>query len=167
MLHAERSPKAVEFSEMATNLHPYPIVVTWQGGRDGNGTLEAVNSGTKGTLAVPTEFMGPGGATNPEELLTSAVTGCYSITLGIITANRKLPVVNIRTEAVGTVEQNGASFVYTKVLIKPTITLSSDATDVQVEQATDLAHKADAYCIVTNAIRGKVEVSIEPSVVKE
>jgi organic hydroperoxide reductase OsmC/OhrA len=32
--------------------------------------------------------------------------------------------------------------------------------------ATDMAHKADMYCIVTNAVRDKVEVTIEPNVVR-
>lgn len=155
----------VDFGVMATN-HEYPVTVTWTGGRDGNGAAGAGNSGTTFDLAVPPEFQGPGGATNPEELLTSAISACYTITLGIITANRKLPVQNIEVSATGNVEQNGASFVYTAITVRPKITLNSDATDDQVASAEDLAHKADAYCIVTNAVRGKVNVTIEPTVAR-
>ncbi len=151
---------------MAT-LHEYPVEVAWSGGREGNGTISYGNSGTSVAIAVPPEFQGPGGASNPEELLTSAIAGCYSITFGIIAANRKLPITNLKVNATGAVEQNGASLIYTQITIKPAITLAADATDAQVAATLDMAHKADNYCIVNNAVRGKVQVTIEPTVERE
>jgi len=117
-------------------------------------------------IRVPPEFQGPGGGTNPEELLTSAIASCYSITLGIIAENRKLPVDQIETSATGEVVQEGAQFTYTSVRIRPRIFLTAGATDEHVALAEDLAHKADLYCIVTNAVRGKVEISVEPDIVR-
>jgi len=151
---------------MASQLHEYPVTVNWKGGRDGRGDVTPAHSGEQIDIAVPPEFQGPGGATNPEELLTSAITGCYSITFGIVAANRRLPITNVKTDAVGTVEQQGASFTYKSIVIRPTITLDGSATDEQVAAAEEMAIKADAYCIVTNAVRGKVEVSVEPTVVR-
>jgi peroxiredoxin-like protein len=148
------------------HVHEYPNVFEWTGGRDGSGQLTSLRSNTTNTLAVPPEFQGTGSGTNPEELLTNAITGCYTITFSIIAGNRKLPVVGLKTEATGFVEQNGAQFTYKNVVIRPTITLAADATDEQVAMATDMAHKADMYCIVTNAVRDKVEVTIEPNVVR-
>ena len=147
-------------------LHEYPNVLEWTGARDGSGTLTSIRSNTVNTLAVPPEFQGSGEGTNPEELLTNAITGCYTITFGIIAANRKVPVQHVKTEATGFVEQNGAQFTYKNVVIRPTITLAPEATDEHIKMAEDMAHKADAYCIVTNAVRGKVEVTIEPNVVR-
>jgi peroxiredoxin-like protein len=149
---------------MPNQLHEYPVVVNWTGGRDGSGDVTPAASGVKIDLAVPPEFMGPGGATNPEELLTSAITGCYGITLGIVLSNRKLPLQGIRVESVGVVDQAGANFTYKSITLRPTITLAADATEDQIKVATELAHKADGYCIVTNAVRGKVEVTVEPTV---
>jgi peroxiredoxin-like protein len=151
---------------MPAQLHEYPVTVHWAGGRDGRGDATTAHSGTKFDLAVPPEFQGPGGATNPEELLTASIVSCYSITFGIVAANRKLPISDVTVEAVGTVEQNGASFVYKQIVIRPTITLAAEATDAQAATAEDLAHKADNYCIITNAVRGKVEVSVEPTIVR-
>jgi peroxiredoxin-like protein len=113
---------------------------------------------------VPAEFQGPGGATNPEELLTSAIASCYSITFGIIAGNRKLPVSSFECDAVGEVDQTGAQFTYRAITLRPRITLGADASDEHVAMAEDMAHKADAYCIVTNAVRGKVEIRVEPTV---
>lgn len=146
--------------------HPYPVVVEWQGGREGSGTVSPEASAIEIPVRVPTEFQGPGGATNPEEMLASAVAGCYSITFGIIAANRKLPVVNVRTEALGEVEQQGAQFVYKRISLKPVITVSADATDEQVAQTQEYAVKTDAYCIINNAVRGKVELTLKPTVIR-
>lgn len=146
-------------------MHEYPVTVEWSGGRDGSGKVIADHSNAVNNLNVPQEFGGPGGdGTNPEELLTSAVAACYSITFGIIASNRKLPVKNFTAKAVGEVEENGAMFTYTKITLRPEITLEAGSTDDQVKMAEDMAHKADSYCIVTNAIRGKVEIAVEPSV---
>ena len=151
---------------MPATQHIFPVTVQWTGGRDGTGEMGMGESGKNFPINVPSGFSGPGGETNPEELLTGAIAGCYSITFGIIAANRKLPVVDVKTEAIGEVEQNGAAFKYKQITIKPTITLSAEATDEQVASATDFAHKTDGYCIVTNAVRQSVEIVLEPTVVR-
>ena len=149
---------------MSAQIHEYPVSVQWTGGRDGKGAVTANHSGTKIDVAVPVEFQGVGGGTNPEELLTSAIAACYTMTFGIIAANRKIPVTNLQVEAVGQVEQAGAQFTYTSITVSPRITLEAGATDDQVKIAEDMAHKADLYCIITNAVRGKVEIKVEPTV---
>jgi peroxiredoxin-like protein len=145
-------------------IHEYSVNVGWQGGRDGKGRIEIPESGESFDIAVPPEFSGPGGATNPEELLTSAIAGCYSITFGIIASNRKLPIEDVQVSAIGQVNQQGPTFTYTSITIRPKIRLAASATDEQVTQAQDMALKADHYCIVTNAVRDKVAVTVEPEV---
>jgi peroxiredoxin-like protein len=146
-------------------VHEYPVTVNWQGGRTGSGQLTADRSQVTSLLAVPPEFGGNGQeGTNPEELLTSAIAGCYSITYGIVTSMRKLPIESFSCSAVGEVEEQGQSFTYKKVTLRPHIVLAADAEDSALKMAEDLAHKADAYCIVTNSVRGKVEIVLEPKV---
>ncbi len=151
---------------MATINHEYVTKVVWTGGRDGDGTATAKGSGVEIPINVPVEFQGKGGGTNPEELLTSAIASCYTITFGIIAANRKLPVKSVETTATGTVEQNGAAFTYKSITIKPVILMDGEPTFEQLKQAEEIAHKADGYCIITNAVRGKVEISVEPTIAK-
>jgi peroxiredoxin-like protein len=147
-------------------MHDYPITVEWTGGKEGKGRVAAGHSGASYDIAVPPEYQGTGAGTNPEELLTSAITSCYSITFGIIAANRKVPVTGLRVEATGQVEQNGPSLKYSNITIRPYITLSADATDEQFKLAEDMAHKADSYCLVTNAVRNSVQISVEPEVTR-
>ncbi|MBS1724214.1 MAG: OsmC family protein [Armatimonadetes bacterium] len=148
-----------------SKMHEYPVTLTWSGGRDGSGQVGADRSGVKVPISVPEEFGGTGsGGTNPEELLAASVTSCYSITFGIIAANRKLPFTALEVKAVGEVEESGPQFTYRKLTVRPTIKLPGDATDEQVTLAEDIAHKADAYCIITNAVRDKVQIVVEPTV---
>jgi peroxiredoxin-like protein len=146
------------------SVHDYPVTVKWNGGKEGSGQVTADRSGVSSPLAVPTEYQGTGNGTNPEELLTTAIASCYTITFGIIAQNRKLPISDIQTQATGQVEQNGAQLTYTSVTIKPTIKLQGDATDEQAKLAEDMAHKADLYCIITNAVRDKVKINVEPTI---
>lgn len=147
-------------------MHDYPVSVEWTGGRDGKGKVSAEHSNVSFDVAVPAEFQGPGGGTNPEELLTSAISSCYLMTFAIIAANRKIPVESMKVDATGQVEQNGPSFKYVSITVRPWITLSADATDDQMKIAEDMAHKADSYCIVTNAVRNNVEITVDPQVRK-
>ncbi|HZH97858.1 MAG TPA: OsmC family protein [Fimbriimonadaceae bacterium] len=149
-----------------SSVHEYPVTVDWIGGRGGSGVAQAGRSGVTFPLSVPPEFQGPGEGTNPEEILTTAIAACYSITFGIIAGNRKLPFTNIETKATGMVEQAGAQFTYTRVVLRPKITLESGATDDHVKMAEDMAHKADLYCIITNSVRDKVKIDIEPEIVR-
>jgi peroxiredoxin-like protein len=151
---------------MATINHKYPVVAEWIGGKDGEGKVLAKHSGAENAIKVPVEFGGPGGGTNPEELLTSAIAACYTITFGIIASNRKLPVKNVETTAVGVVEQNGPQFVYKAITLKPVISMEGEPTLEQLKMTEEMAHKADGYCIITNAVRGKVEINVEPTIVK-
>lgn len=151
-----------------TTTHRYPVSVRWAGGRSGSGTLATGRTHVEFPLSVPPEFGGAEAArTNPEELLTSAIAGCYSITFGIVADHRKLPVIGIETAAEGEVDQQGAAFTYARVTLRPRITLAAGATDQQVAAAHEVARRADHYCIVTNAVRDKVQVAVEPEVVRE
>ena len=148
------------------SVHEYPVSVEWTGGREGSGKVTAQHSGAANSIAVPKEFNGPGNGTNPEELLSSSIAACYTMTFGIIAQNRKLPIQSVKTEATGQVEQNGAQFTYTGMTIRPTITLEPGATEEQVKLAEDMAHKADLYCIITNAVRDKVKIEVQPKIVR-
>lgn len=155
------------YNEPMAKVHEYPITLKWTGGRDGSGTVSADRSGVSLPLSVPPEFGGTAGTgTNPEEMLTASIASCYSITFGIIATNRKLPFVGLEVTANGEVEENGPTFTYKSVTISPVIQLDSSATDDQIKMAEDMAHKADSYCIITNAVRDKVEIKVNPTVIR-
>lgn len=149
-----------------SQIHEYPVQVIWQGGREGAGNVVAERSQTEAVLSVPTEFGGPGTGTNPEELLTAAIAACYSVTFGIVAGARRIPYTSIETKAVGEVEQpNAATFTYKRITLRPKITLPAGTDEATVKLCEEMSHKADAYCIITNAVRGKVEIVVKPDIV--
>ena len=145
-------------------MHEYPVTVAWSGGKGGAGRSDDSGHGVSVDLAVGKEFGGTGAGTNPECLLAMAVASCYSITFGIIAENRKIPISDFKVQAIGEVEENGPQFTYKKITIKSSIVLAPGSDAAQVKVAEDMAHKADNYCIITNAVRGKVEIVVEPKI---
>ncbi len=153
---------------MAT-VHRYPVNVAWQGGRSGQGTIRTLRTAQSFDIAAPPEFGGTGTvpATNPEELLASAVAGCYAITFGVVAAHKRLPVIRVDVDGTGEVDEDGPRFTYRAITLRPRVVVSPEATDAQVEQTLALARKADNYCLVTNALRASVTITVEPAVVRE
>lgn len=147
-------------------MHEYPVSVNWEGGRGGSGNVKDDKSGIEAALAVGEEFGGTGQGTNPEQMLAMAVASCYTITFGIIAENRKLPVADLKVSATGLVEENGPQFTYKKIVISSKIKLDASADDAMMKIAEDMAHKADNYCIITNAVRDKVEIEVQPEVTR-
>lgn len=148
-------------------MHEYPVSVEWNGGRSGGGKAVGDRSKVSVDVSVPPEFQGPGNGTNPEELLTSAIASCYAMTFGIIAENQKLPITSLAVKAVGEVEQAGMQFTYRKITLRPRIGVASNITDDQLAKVNDMSHRADSYCIITNAVRGKVEIAVEQEIVRE
>ncbi len=50
--------------------HHFHLKASWDGGRNGQGTIEAGN--LKQTISIPKEMDGPGVGTNPDEMLIGA-----------------------------------------------------------------------------------------------
>lgn len=147
--------------------HEYPVSVEWNGGRKGAGSVTGRRSNKSLPLSVPPEFNGPGEGSNPEEILSSAVAGCYTMTYAIIAEMMRVEIKSLRTEATGIVEKQGAKNVFTKVILRPKVGLTADADEATVKKAEDIAHKADEHCIISNAVRANVELVVEPEITRE
>jgi organic hydroperoxide reductase OsmC/OhrA len=74
-------------------------------------------------------------------------------------------VTALEVNAIGEVEQDGPKLTYTGIVIRPRLRMAPGSTDEQRQQALDLAHRADKYCIVTNVVRSSLKVVLEPEVI--
>lgn len=138
--------------------HIYPLSGTWSGSRDGTGTVHL--SQTQVDFSIPGNLNGAGVGTNPEELLLSAAASCYLITLSILLKNRGIHYIRIDLESEGVVENEGG-LRYDRMIHRPTIVLEQPADETLLRQ---LALHAEHTCMVSSAIRGNVEVSVEPRI---
>lgn len=102
-------------------------------------------------LAVPEEFGGPGGATNPEELFAAGYSACFQGALAVAGAKREI--------------DTSASEVTARVhLTPPDMTLSVELEvmipGVDEETAAKLAESAHRVCPYSRATRDNIEVTL-------
>ena len=137
----------------------FDIHLEWQGGRLGAGTVRA--GGMQTGVSVPASMGGPGSGTNPEELLASAAATCYAITLAALLERMRLPLAaDIALRSQLTVDV-GPPLRVVRLVHRPTVRLARGA---DVERARRAAVQAEEYCLVSRAVRGNVEILVEPDI---
>jgi peroxiredoxin-like protein len=150
---------------MAEDLHTFTIHGTWTGNGDGDGIMSC--AGYDVPYGRPAQLGGAHGRANPEDMLLGAVVACYSITFALLAERRRLPVAKVEVDAEGdVVRQLGGTLKYVAIRLRPRITLN-DGDSAQEQTAIDSAHKAEQYCVISNALRGNVEITVEPTIVHE
>ncbi|MDI3257698.1 MAG: OsmC family protein [Kyrpidia sp.] len=142
--------------------HRFVLSARWRGGRNGKGEIAVGN--LRSAVSAPAQLDGPGEGTNPEEMLTGAAATCYLITLAAVLERRELPVADLALTTEGVVNTEGG-LRFEKIIHRPLIGLRAGATAEQVEGARQAAHRAEQACMISRAVRGNVEVLVEPEVV--
>lgn len=138
--------------DMSKTLYTAEATVT--GGR-----MEGHGRTTDGELEVdiriPIELGGPGGGTNPEQLLAVGFAACFESSLAIVAMRRKQEAADATVVSrVGLHPGENRSFV---------LSVSLDVTMPSVEdpdEAVDLVRTAHKVCPFSNATRGNVEVAL-------
>lgn len=139
--------------------HLFHLKADWPGGRNDTGTIESGQLKTK--VSIPPEMDGPGIGTNPDEMLLGAAATCYIITLAAMLERSRIEKTALTMESVGVVDVTNGVITYKKIIHKPHIVLTKDATEKDVERVQKLAEKAEQSCMISRAIRGNVEVGLE------
>ncbi|MDM5337572.1 OsmC family protein [Fictibacillus enclensis] len=143
--------------------HSFHLKANWPGLRNDVGEIEAGNLKTK--ISIPPEMEGPGVGTNPDEMLLGAAATCYIITLAAMMERSQLEKESLTMESEGIVEVTKGVITYKKIIHRPLIVLKEDASQKDKELAQRLAEKAETSCMITRAIQGNVEVSLEAKVI--
>ncbi|KAE8558274.1 OsmC family protein [Paenibacillus polymyxa] len=142
--------------------HTFLLKADWNGGRNSDGRIEAGQLQT--AISIPAEMGGPGVGTNPDEMLLGAAATCYLITLAAMMERASLPVLSLALESEGIVDVTNNIFTYRRIVHRPRVLLSADATESQIEQAVRLAEQAETSCMISRAVAGNVALSTEPVV---
>lgn len=142
--------------------HLFHLNAQWPGGRNDVGTIDAGQLKTK--ISIPPAMNGPGIGTNPDEMLLGAAATCYIITLATLMEQSNLRKEQLEMESIGVVDVKNGVITYKKIIHKPQITLPSDATQRDVARTQRLAEKAENSCMISRAIKGNVEVELEPTI---
>lgn len=145
-----------------TEIFRFALEGHWHGGRLGSGKVTA--GALSSSVSIPAEMGGPGIGTNPDELLLAAAANCYLITLASILENRKLPVRSLSLRSEGTVERDGGRLTYKRIVHRPLIELEGTPSDDVRTTALLGAERAEKACMISQAVRGNVELAVEADV---
>ncbi|MFD1416434.1 OsmC family protein [Oceanobacillus jeddahense] len=143
-------------------LHHFHLKGEWQGGRNSEGYIDAGELQTK--ISIPPEMDGPGVGTNPDEMLLGAAATCYIISLAAMLERAEIPVDTMSITSEGMVDVTNGIFTYKKIIHRPNITLKKEVTEQQTRLTNKLIEKAEKTCMISRAIKGNVQLELEPTV---
>jgi peroxiredoxin-like protein len=143
--------------------HHFHLKADWPGGRNSEGYIEAGNLKTK--ISIPPEMEGPGVGTNPDEMLLGAAATCYIITLAAMIERANLPLKEMALESEGIVNVTNGVFTYKKIIHRPTVALTNNASEKDYTLLRKLVQKAEKSCMISRAIQGNVELALEEKII--
>ncbi|MEZ4868212.1 MAG: OsmC family protein [Caldilineaceae bacterium] len=104
---------------------------------------------------APAEFDGPGDQWSPETMLVAAVANCFILTFRAIAQYSKFEWHALSCDVTGILDRVDRVTQFTEMQL--TVILSVP-TGTEAEKAQRLLEKAEQNCLITNSLRGKVEM---------
>ncbi|HJX73808.1 MAG TPA: OsmC family protein [Candidatus Deferrimicrobiaceae bacterium] len=135
--------------------YKYMTSVLWKGEK--KGTLSVAGKPAV-EVATPPEFKGHEGIWSPEDLYVAAVNSCIMTTFLAFAGRAGLAFEGYESEAEGLLEFVDERLVFTKIIVRPRVTLRPGA---DRKPAEEILHKAEKNCLVSNSLR--TEVILEPT----
>lgn len=145
--------------------HTYELSLTWTGNTGGGTTgyrdysrdvTAAATSGPKPDLLLSADkpFRGDPGRWNPEELLLAALSECHLLSFLHVAVTHGVVVTAYADRPVGTLEQVGIGGRFTRVILRPEVTVADPA---HVELVPQIHHEASQACFIASSVNFPVE----------
>jgi peroxiredoxin-like protein len=118
------------------------------------------SGGTTIQASNPTEYFGKQELSNPEELLVSALSGCYMQTFLAVACKYGYVIDSYTDEAVGITDKNERGKIsVTKITLHPKIKFSGSKLpdDNAINKMREKAHE---NCFISNSINSQVNIEI-------
>lgn len=142
--------------------HEFKVQTNWNGGRDTVGNLQG--DILEEQISIPSGLGGNGIGTNPDELLVSAASSCYIISLAAVLERSGFTDIKIAQSSIGTAIFENAKFRMDNIVHYPEIYVSQEQKDNLTKKLPKLLKVADNNCMISNSLRGNVEVKIVPKI---
>ncbi|MBP1967392.1 OsmC family protein [Paenibacillus aceris] len=139
--------------------HRFDLKAEWSGGLDGTGHIQAGN--LLAAISVPSQLEGPGIGTNPEEMLLGAAATCYLITLGMLLARQGIASLELKSEIF---VENSPAMKVNRIIHRPQILVAAHTLPDQLDKINKAAYRAEQTCMISKALKGNVEVTVEPEI---
>src|SRR5215813_4590581 len=129
------------------NEHTYRVVAWWNAGK--NGLAKSDSAPNAIHFAAPPQFGGLEGRWSPEDLLLSALAGCFTTTFRALADYSKFEFTDLEVEVEGTVRKAESGYEFSRILVRPTVTISHPDERARAER---LLEKAKRLCLVSRAL---------------
>ncbi|MEW9700024.1 OsmC family protein [Paenibacillus sp. SI8] len=139
--------------------HSFTLKAIWSGGLHGVGYMQSGSMSS--SISIPSPLGGPGVGTNPEEMLLGAAATCYLITLGALLERLGVMQAELRSEIL---VSSKPSMKVNKVIHRPCISVAAHTSGEQLDKIRKCAYRAEQTCMISKAMRGNVEVEVEPEI---
>ncbi|WP_210135159.1 OsmC family protein [Staphylococcus sp. GDX8P80P] len=142
--------------------HDFKVQTQCRGGREEVGTV----SGDVITeqISIPAPLGGNGTGTNPDELLVSAASSCYIISLAATLERAKFTNIQITNDSIGSALFENGKFKMATISHYPKILVTSSEKEKLENRLPKLLEVADNNCMISNAIRNNVEIQIQATI---
>ena len=111
-------------------------------------------------FSAPSEFGGEPGLWTPEHLLVSAVSTCFVATFRAVVEASKLDFDGVEVETEGTIEKLEGGFRFTRITLKPQVTIHDEK---DRERVGRLLEKAERVCLVSRSLA--CTIVLDPKIV--
>jgi organic hydroperoxide reductase OsmC/OhrA len=146
-------------------VHTYELALRWTGNtgrgttgyRDYSRDVEAsAAGGGKPTLLLSADkpFRGDPARWNPEELLVAALSECHLLSFLHVAVTHGVVVTAYEDAPVGTMTQEGIGGRFTRVLLRPTVTLADAA---HADLVPRLHQEASEACFIASSVAFPVD----------
>ncbi|MCO4446066.1 OsmC family protein [Staphylococcus aureus] len=140
--------------------HDFKVQTSWQAGRNNVGNVQG--DILSENISIPASLGGVGIGTNPDEMLVSAASSCYIISLAATLERAKFTDISIEQQSIGTACLNNGKFSMSKIVHHPHIEIPSDQIAQLEKRLPKLITIADNNCMISNAVRNNVDIKIYP-----
>ncbi|WP_436859781.1 SACOL1771 family peroxiredoxin [Staphylococcus caeli] len=142
--------------------HEFKVQTKWEGGRESVGQLNGDIIDEQ--MSIPAGLGGNGTGTNPDELLVSAASSCYIISLAAVLERAGFTDIQISQSSIGLAIFENAKFRMDTITHYPEITIASDQKERLNKRLPQLLKVADNNCMISNSLRGNVAIKISPKI---
>jgi organic hydroperoxide reductase OsmC/OhrA len=130
--------------------HRYRVVAWWNAGKAGSAQSESAPNAIH--FAAPPQFGGFEGRWSPEDLLLSAIAGCFTTTFRSLADYSAFDFTDLEVEVEGIVRKAKSGYEFCEIIIRPKLTIPNS---VELSAATQLLQKTNALCLVSRAIAAR------------
>lgn len=139
-------------------IYTYNVELSWRGDRKGIMASDVLNDTIE--VATPPEFpKGMAGIWSPEHLFVASASSCFMTTFLAVAEKSRLEFQGFDCPASGTLQKIDRQFLITKIILKPSIKITSEAEAEKAMKILQLSHQS---CLILHSI--KSEVILEPQV---